>query len=656
MILLAMVIAASAHGRQRVRPGSAPGMIMLPYNATDSAGNQWLVYQGGFLQQRGNQPIFSQAATLNVNGNGVQSNANPQQAKLDEKTNEVVFENLNAGGVATVTRRVFVNVPDGYVRYIDVLRNPQPQEQSFNVMVQSNLNYGVASAQNITEPAGKQRPIGWAAMTPAGRAAVELFAGKSAKTVPTINYQPGNSFVQASMTLTVPPGKEVAIMHVHATAASAEAGTQTLLSLRESDLLKGVPNDLRKLITNFSVGSGFIGDREILRGDLLDVIELRGGDLLRGTIKESTLKLETFYAPIELQMDKVVALLNVGQYRPRQLVVTVDGEIFGGKLGKETIDLELSSGQVTQVPLSQLSRVGWRKRPGESDDKDALNNTEKPFVLLRTGDKMAIEAPTTLIDVNTRYGLLKVNPQSIAAVTFAAEDSGVHEITLTDGSHFSGLVAADHFNFKLAGGAGGQTVSFTTSSLARLQLTAKIEEPDDSSPTLELANDDLFVGTLAGQLKLDTAFDTITLNAPELRQLARPKDAVGLDVQVELWDQTRMSGQLQQQQLTCALASGLQVTVPVPLVTRYAQPLPQPSAAMVERIKTIVQQLGADDWKDRERAETQLVNMGPSVMGVLKQLRPDVGPEAQQRIDSILKQLEKKKGTNAPAAAAPIDQ
>src|SRR5262249_26148121 len=129
------------------------------------------------------------------------------------------------------------------------------------------------------------------------------------------------------------------------------------------------------------------------------------------------------------------------------------------------------------------------------------------------------------------------------------------------------------------------------------------------------------------------------------------KDA-GLDVQIELWDQTRMSGQLEQQELTVALASGVSLKVPVPLVQQYEQPRPQPSAAMIERIRTVVADLGADDWKQRERAESQLVAMGPAVIGVLKEMRPSVGPEAQQRIDSIVKQLEKVRSKSAAAAAS----
>jgi hypothetical protein len=93
--------------------------------------------------------------------------------------------------------------------------------------------------------------------------------------------------------------------------------------------------------------------------------------------------------------------------------------------------------------------------------------------------------------------------------------------------------------------------------------------------------------------------------------------------------------------------------VPVALVEEYNQPSPQPSDTLIKKVKEVVAQLNADDWKARDRAETQLVGMGPAILGTLKQLRGDQNPEAQQRIDSVVKQLDKQSGERktGPAGA-----
>ena len=96
--------------------------------------------------------------------------------------------------------------------------------------------------------------------------------------------------------------------------------------------------------------------------------------------------------------------------------------------------------------------------------------------------------------------------------------------------------------------------------------------------------------------------------------------------------------------------TGLSVKLPVALIDVYTQPSPMPSDQMLEKIKAVAQQLNADDWKARDQAQADLVAMGSTVVPVLKKLRPDQGPEAQQRIDAILKQFEK---SAVPGAATP---
>ena len=90
----------------------------------------------------------------------------------------------------------------------------------------------------------------------------------------------------------------------------------------------------------------------------------------------------------------------------------------------------------------------------------------------------------------------------------------------------------------------------------------------------------------------------------------------------------------------CTLAGTL-VKVPVGLIDLYSCPAPQPTASLMKRIQQLVADLNADDWKQRERAEAELLSIGDPVIGTLKQLRAAQPPEAQQRIDSILKQLSK---------------
>ncbi len=211
---------------------------------------------------------------------------------------------------------------------------------------------------------------------------------------------------------------------------------------------------------------------------------------------------------------------------------------------------------------------------------------------------------------------------------------------------------------KLASEGPEQIVKFPLSAIRRLQLVAKSDEIDEDQATLELLNNDVLVGSLAGTLKLDTVFNTITVNAGEIKRLIHTAGSPS-DVQVNLWDESLVSGQLQEQEILCKLKSGLEMKVPVSLVEEYTQPRPLASGSVQDLIKSLVSELNAEDWKKRDAAQEKLIQMGPVVFSSLKQMRTSQSPEAQQRIDVILKQIDKntgreKKGPATPATPPPM--
>ncbi|HWE93519.1 MAG TPA: hypothetical protein VG269_06040 [Tepidisphaeraceae bacterium] len=542
-------------------PGSG-GEVALPYRFGDSAGNMWRIFNNGWCQEEGNAPVFNQAAVIYINGSplGQQNN----QGRLDPQTGELVLENLPVNGV-TVTRRVLFQKRDTILRYIDILHNTQDQQQTVTVSLTTNLNLPLSDTQLIPDPAKKGQNVAWVAQTAGGPAVVELYGGPGAKVTPTLDFQQGGNAITATLVLNIPAGRELAILHLHRPAASLDAGVRYVSDLKESTLLKTVPTALRKSIVNFAPTGDWIGDVELLRGDLLDAIELRNGDLFRGTLGQSNYALQTFFGPLSIPADSVVGLVNVGEFHPRQLIVTSDGQIFGGRLDKETLDLELTNGQVTHVPISQITRAGYRKRRGEADGW----TFNQPLVLLRSGERLLIKPPAANLDVATRYGKLSLKPETVAAISFQNDENGVHEVTLADGSRFSGLMAGDELEVVLE--TGGRRAKIPAGALVRLQLASKMPEVDDHAAALHLLNDELLVGSLMGKVKIETVFDTVSLSASEIRLLTRSQGK-GQEAQAILWDGTTLSGRLVDPELTCQLKCGMTMKVPVAVLVEYSQP------------------------------------------------------------------------------------
>lgn len=643
--LIAAVIGVAAivpAGGQVMRrnPGAARG---LPWQASDGHGQSWYVYQPWLVTLQGNFPVYNQAAVIAVNG--TQPQLNGFAARVEEKTGELVIENMPVGQL-TLTRRVLVNPDDGSCRVVDAVRNTTAGDLPLSLSLSSTVNYGVQSSQLIPDPRKPGQNLAWAAAVAAGqnKAAVDVYALPGGRVVPTIESQQGSNQVQATVTTTVPAGKEVAFVHWHVVTNGTEAGAQWVRDARPTKLLADLPAAVRRQIVNVG-GAGVLPglDAEVLRGDALDVVEVRGGDRFNGTLLAPSYKLETFYGTVELPAEKVVGVVNVGPFRPRQLVVTADGQVFGGHLQSPTADLQLSSGQKVQIPLAQVTRFGYRKRPGEADAADDTP-LAAPYAVMTTGERIGVTLSPDAVPVVTRYGSLSLPPAALASIVFNGDESAVHTVTLTDGSHFTGLVTAAAFDAKLTaavGDHGGQAVKLPVGMLNRIVFSTKADDAaDPATATLQVRNNDLLVGVVQGALKLDTAFDTIALQGPEVRALARAKDNAG-DAVVTTWDGTKFNGQLQEGELPLKLACGVELRVPVGLLDGYANPTPAVPGGMVDRVKQLVADLNADDWKQRDTASQQLVKLGPGVVGALKATRDAQPPEAQQRIDAIVKQLQK---------------
>jgi hypothetical protein len=200
--------------------------------------------------------------------------------------------------------------------------------------------------------------------------------------------------------------------------------------------------------------------------------------------------------------------------------------------------------------------------------------------------------------------------------------------------------------------------------MARLQLVAKVPDADSDGPSLSLVTQDLLCGSLEDEVKLQTSFDTITLDGRQIRKIVRagahkddgksiassagvPTTSPSAAVQITLWDGSTMTGQITETTVQCELLSGATLSVPAAMIKEYNQPHPLPSTDMVRQIQAAAADLGADDWRQRDRAEATLTAMGPAVIGVLREVRAKMDPEAQQRIDSIIKALASQSATPA---------
>lgn len=648
--LLGSLCGSSSRG-QVLAVASTPSpaqLVNLPFAFHDDVGSNWDIQPDGSIGDGGND-LYDGGAKLLVNNQPFQPSG--AQPTMDAAHNEIVIPPMTLNGL-NITRRISVNAHQSWCRYVEVLENSAGQAQHVELRLTFSMGGPPTMLQPVDDPKKKDRQVGLALGNPQNNFVTLIGAGRGSAMIPQFQAQQGVKDVALVYQIDVPAKKTVAVVWVQLRRPTFDQASKANDEIKDGDYLNGIDPALAKVAVNFRRTGKMIGDEEILRGEISDIVELRGGDQYKGTLKETGYHLTTTYGPIDLPAERVVSLINTGRFRPRQLIVTVDGEVFGGELQTSSLKLEMSSGQTIDVPLKEIARLGYRKRAGEPEEW-VFN---RPMVSLRTGERMIVGTPSAPFELLTRFGRVQLKSSCVQAIVFESDEHASQEIHLTDGSEFTALLEAPELEFRLMDTTSSQAVKIPCGAIARLQVAPPNPSDDAEKPALTLANNETLVGTLTGAMKLDTAFDTITVNAEQIAHLQRIENST-TDVQVTLWDKSTVSGQLETASLRCALNCGTELDVPVAIVQQYVQPLPQPSAAEVERIKAAVADLDADDWKQRDRAQAVLMEMGPAVCGELNKLRSAQPAEAQGRIDAILDQLNKiKKAASATPPAALLNK
>jgi hypothetical protein len=658
--LLPLALLALPCSPARTAPAAGPAdkaeaQVSLPLVLPDDSGVSWDVQNDGSIGDGGNDEYDGGGHLFS------QSNAQfyaQNVASFNRQRNEVTLGPMQMDNLI-VSRRIAVNQKLSFCRFTEIFENPGPAPVKTQFHVYFNLGGAVGRTQPLVDERHGKRIIGMAVDDQRNVLAM-VGGGRGAKVTPRMDIQQNTDNVNIWYDVEVPAHSTIAIVHIQARRGNLQDAARWMEQMKDRQYLQGMDPKIARLVVNFLRDNQFIGDEPILRGEMFDVLELKGGDRCCGTVKQSSFAMQSACGRVSVPAEQVISIINAGEFRPRQLLVTRDGEIIGGCLENQRLDFELTTGQMLHVPWNQIARVGYRK----SDDEAEEWNLDHALVELSGGDRLSIGIPQSPVEVATQFGLLSIPAAAIHSIAFADGDHETHVIELTDGSRISGLVTAREFELFVgpgradgagAGGGGeGGVGRIPASAIHRLQFNGLPPEVEEDAPTLALAGGDLLFGTLRGALQLDTGFARIDVEAAQIRGLEHIEGRE-LEVRLEMWDGSTMSGQVQQPAIDAVLTCGVPLRLPLALIGRYKQPYPHPSKALCRKFEQVLPKLASVDWRERDRAEAELIAMGPDAVGLLRELRASQPRETQTRLASLIEELKEIGNTPAAPAAPPAD-
>ena len=323
--------------------------------------------------------------------------------------------------------------------------------------------------------------------------------------------------------------------------------------------------------------------------------------------------------------------------------VLVGGQIVGGDVGKTKLNVTLPTGGTLAIPLEDIQQWSYRITRARPD----TGQSSQPFVLLRTGDKLAFDPAGLHLRFRTRYDTMPLAPEALLEIALDNRGNTVHRAVFLNGSRVGGFLEPQQLTFHLKL---GRTLTISRDKIVAMRFAA-VEKPNASLTSLLLKNEDeLFGRILADRIVLVTPYNPIPLVPSNVKTIRQNDQTV-----VEMWDGTVHKGHLPQTEIAFEIVPGPKLSLPAAQLVRILRPLPLPPDETRKLVEQLVAQLGAESYRDRQEATERLMKIR-GIRSLLTKHLDHSDPEVRQRIEEIIeKSGEVKPAPNRrPGAQAPV--
>ena len=371
----------------------------------------------------------------------------------------------------------------------------------------------------------------------------------------------------------------------------------------------------------------------VTRPDGADRILLIDGKVLLGTVKNERYAVTTRFGKIQIPASRVVGIV-VGRDKPiRPRVVQTDGQVIGGAMADQTVQLELSVGSTLAVPVSSIRQLSYRI----SKDRPDSFPRSHPLVVLRNGDRLIWTECKQQLQLVTTYAEINLPLKGLRSIDPADKAGSPCRVRLHGGSTLRGTLRPEKLNLKL----------LTFPKLAiDMKDVHQFTWPGASTPNaggtaLLMRKGDRLIGEVADKgLTVRTKFGDVVV-PPASISLMKFRPGEPVTVAATIWDGTELEGGLVAKTVAFTIGpAGPTVKVPPGMIESISRTEALPPPAVIKQVERYIGQLGADSHTVRETATKALIKMGKPIIPLLRKHRKSPDAEVRQRIETILGKLE----------------
>lgn len=179
-----------------------------------------------------------------------------------------------------------------------------------------------------------------------------------------------------------------------------------------------------------------------------DMLILRNGDRLVGSILNDDFGIRTFYGPLSFKSQLVAGIDLDGGDSNIEAIITVNNNRFSGFLDNPVFSVKLDSGPMVQVRRERVAKAVFHLREGE---RDGLKQGQ--YLELKNGDYFSGTILNKMIIVAAAYGDVPVKLETVETISITGGSFPVAKVTQTNENVVQGALKTEDIEVMLDVGA-----------------------------------------------------------------------------------------------------------------------------------------------------------------------------------------------------------
>lgn len=400
--------------------------VALPTDVQDGLENMWTVQKDGTLYQNAQLPFY------NSDYSGSRLAIDNTSFPIMESATRTVHESgieLQVGprvvGPLHVTRKIFFGKGEGHIRLLEVLEN----RSTTPVSVKVDIHTSPLDSKIVWESEN-------AVVVSAQNGAVtEFFYGTGGALIPTRDKKAQNIHYWWDA-VAIQPESKVVILHFLGTRPQREQALEFAQAFDVAPACAEIEATDLSNIANYDPRTlGAKAGIEIFRGTEKDVFLLKSGDKLTGTVQNETFRIQASYGQLEFPAADIATIIYEGGANNIERIVVLNGDIFSGFILDPEVTFKLEAGPLIKVRKEKISKLGFRIRANEKEKYPVIHD-----VTLTNGDHFSGTVKNQSLKIGAAFGDMPVDIGQMAKIEFISKKGTVTEITLKNGDRVSGFL------------------------------------------------------------------------------------------------------------------------------------------------------------------------------------------------------------------------